>query len=140
MRAALLALVLLAGCGASQAKLHAAALSWTHGVLDTSATTIEEGCALAVDHAPTVERAREVAAACRNARDVQHTIVEAWMAWATATLARLERRKADLGLALLAARRLVGFYRELDATLEGFDVLDLPDLPPLLLQLVDGED
>lgn len=136
-----LLVVLLAGCSVGkQAKLHATLLGATHGVIDTAGHGIEEACPLAVERAPTVERAREVAAACRNARDVQHTIVEAWMAWATATLARLERRKADLGLALLAARRLVGFYRELDATLEGFDVLDLPDLPPLLLQLVDGED
>jgi len=135
MRAALLALVLLAGCGASQAKLHATALSWTHGVLDTSATTIEEGCALAVDHAPTVERAREVAAGCRRAAEVQHALVEVWTLWATATLAKLEGRDFNLGLARGFATRAVAFYRELDEALTALSLVDLPDLPPLVLRL-----
>jgi hypothetical protein len=135
MRAALLALVLLAGCGASQAKLHATALGWTHGVLDTSATAIEEGCALAVDHAPTVERAREVAAGCRRAAEVQHSLVEVWTLWATAALAKLEGRDFNLGLARGFATRVVAFYRELDEALTELSLVDLPDLPPLVLRL-----
>lgn len=139
MRAALLSLVLLAGCGASDAKLHATALGWTHGVLDTSATAIEEGCVLAVERAPTVDRAREVATGCRRAAEVQHSLVEAWMTWATAALARLEGRDFDLGVARVFAARAVAFYRELDELLVTFEVADLPDLPPLVLRLFGEE-
>lgn len=136
MRAALLVVVVLfAGC-VSQEKLHATALSWTHGVIDTAGRGLEDGCVLAVERAPSVERAREVASGCRRAAEVQHALVEAWMTWASAVLVKLEGKKFDLGVARTFAARAVGFYRELDVALEGFDVLDLPDLPPLLLQLV----
>jgi hypothetical protein len=133
---ALFLLTLSVGCSAGrQAKLHATVLTATHTAVDTSAGLIEDGCVLAVERASSVERAREVATGCRRAAEVQHSLVEAWMTWASAVLVKLEGKKFDLGIARGFASRALNFYRELDELLVEFGAGDLPDLPPLVLEL-----
>ena len=136
----LVGVLVLSGCSTSrQAKLHATILTATHTAVDESAGLVENGCVLAVERAPSVERAREVASGCRRAAEVQHSLVEAWMTWASAVLVKLEGKKFDLGVARTFAARAVGFYRELDDLLTEFSVAELPDLPPLVLELFGGE-
>jgi hypothetical protein len=138
-RTAALALLLFgSACGGSGAKLHASALEVVHTALDQAGHAVDEGCALAVERAETLERAEVIGATCVRTAATQRGLVASWALWAKAALVRMAGGDFDMTTALTFARALKTAYVDMAATLATVGV-SIPPVPAILTRLLGDE-
>lgn len=132
------------GCGGSALGAHAEAAAVVRDLSDTSARLIESECQRRgveaardpeVSREEAVANAEAVIATCERLEEAQHAVAAAHTVWVSFLLRSVAEDEFSMQASLRLAIDVVRFYGELVPLSAAFG-LELPEVPPVVLQLV----